>query len=248
MNNKRGFTLVELIVVITMLALMSTFLLVLLNVSTQLNKARDAQRREDLQQIRNALDVYYNDNNCYPPQAGFSGKGLPFGSEWASGTNVYMQKVPQDPDYSSTGWSYIYQTDSSSCPQWAVIYAHLVSSNISATQSCQTFQACGYLQTKYNYCLMSGNLNCSYIRTNPLPIPTVILPTATPTPTGVVPTPTPSYYYCAYDPTTKSYTCSSVSSSQQNMVCSPPAGSGTNTCYSSPWNCVGGACCNNNCP
>lgn len=178
-HQSSGFTLVELLVVITMLAVLMAILFVMLNPFSQIDKAKDAKRKQDLNQIHNALDTYYNDNNCYPAS-------VPFGSSWVVGSAVYMKNVPQDPDCSATGYCYVYQTDTaSSCPQWNVLYARL-SRPTNVMTSCLTFQVCHYVQTKYNYCVFSGELNCSYIKTNPLPSPSI---SSTPTPTPTSPPP-----------------------------------------------------------
>lgn len=176
-----GFTLVELLVVVVMLVILVAIVFIALNPLSQLDKAKDAQRKQDFTQIRNALDTYYNDNNCYPAS-------VPFGSSWVVGSTVFMQKVPQDPDCSKTGSCYVYQTDGSSCSQWNVLYAHLLAklSTSDLQKSCPLYSACGILFPKYNYCIFSGNLNCSYIKSNPMPTPA---PggggTPTPTPTSI---------------------------------------------------------------
>jgi len=62
---KQGFTLIELLVVIAIIAILSAIGLVALNGARE--KARDAQRRSDIAQIRTALSLYYDDNgSTYP--------------------------------------------------------------------------------------------------------------------------------------------------------------------------------------
>jgi prepilin-type N-terminal cleavage/methylation domain-containing protein len=62
--SKQGFTLVELLVVISIIGLLSSFAVVSLN--TARAKARDALRKGDMAQIRTALNLYYDDNEGYP--------------------------------------------------------------------------------------------------------------------------------------------------------------------------------------
>jgi prepilin-type N-terminal cleavage/methylation domain-containing protein len=166
--NSRGFTLVELIVVIAMLAVLLGVFFVMLDPLTQLRKARDAQRKQDFEQIRNALDTYYNDNSCYPK----SGE-IPFGFEWTVGNSVYMKKVPQDPTpkwFSGTRYDYAYQTDGSNCPQWAILYAHLeIILSFTSPEHCvnkiirtmcpkPTYSVS--VDKNYSYCLPIGQISC----------------------------------------------------------------------------------------
>ena len=171
-----GFTLIELLVVMVMVSVFLLMAFLTIDPIGQLDKAKDTQRKHDLEQVKRALDAYYNDNNCYPTQQ----QGVPFGLEWSdSGSGVvYMKKVPQDKDCAKTGYCYFYQTDASDCPQWNVLYTRL-SRSTNALTSCLMSQACGYLQTTYNYCVMSGDVDCAYIKSNPLPNP--VTPTSGPT-------------------------------------------------------------------
>ncbi len=65
LRNKKGFTLIELLVVVSIISLLAS--VVLASVNSARSKGRDARRLEDLQQIRNALELYANDHNgSYP--------------------------------------------------------------------------------------------------------------------------------------------------------------------------------------
>lgn len=63
-SKNRGFTLIELLVVIAIISLLSS--VVISSLSNARAKARDTQRIAILGQIRNALELYYNDNGYYP--------------------------------------------------------------------------------------------------------------------------------------------------------------------------------------
>ena len=94
----KGFTLIELLVVISIIGLLAG--LIISNVAGVRERARDVQRKSDLDQIKKALRMYYNDNNSYPTS-------IPAAGSQFSGTGgmVYMKSVPGDP---STGNSYSY--------------------------------------------------------------------------------------------------------------------------------------------
>ncbi len=61
-NNPQGFTLVELLVVISIIAILSIIGITLFS-GVQKN-ARDARRKADIQSIQKALEAHYNDTAC----------------------------------------------------------------------------------------------------------------------------------------------------------------------------------------
>ena len=72
-RERHGFTLIELMVVVSIISLLSS--IVLAGVNTARVKARDARRKEDLHSIYTALHLYY-DTNGYLPRTindGFGG-------------------------------------------------------------------------------------------------------------------------------------------------------------------------------
>ena len=87
---KKGFTLIELLVVVSLIGVLST--LVIANLNSARERARDAQRKSDLRNIQTALRLYYNDNSEYPLAT-----ELPWGAVWTDGTNTYMNLLPNDP-------------------------------------------------------------------------------------------------------------------------------------------------------
>ncbi|HXK38011.1 MAG TPA: prepilin-type N-terminal cleavage/methylation domain-containing protein [Candidatus Paceibacterota bacterium] len=101
MRRKKGFTLIELLVVISIIGLLSSVVLAAL--TTARMKARDARRLADLDQIKIALELFY-DSKGYYPQSGCgwncSGYRYSFNATWAAfatDTAPYISRVPVDP-------------------------------------------------------------------------------------------------------------------------------------------------------
>ncbi len=112
-NLVSGFTLLELLTVVAIIGLMATFVLGFLNDARK--RARDTQRISDMQQIQNALELYYTDNGNYPVtidddcsgwDAGFVGTGDTFIEVLSTGN--YMQGVIGDPLSTSCSMAYRY--------------------------------------------------------------------------------------------------------------------------------------------
>ncbi len=109
----RGFTLVELLVVIAIIGVLATLLLLQLNVARQ--KARDARRVADINQVRSALELFFDDTGTYPTSTNL-------GTFTYSGKQVgdYLNKIPDDPLRSCTVGVYDgATTDPSGCYGYA---------------------------------------------------------------------------------------------------------------------------------
>lgn len=110
-RNKKGFTLIELLVVVSLIGVLAT--LVVANMNSARERARDAQRKSDLRNIQTALRLYYNDNTGYPQSSsgrivgcgGASPSACTWGQIWTRNGITYMNILPADP---LTGASYTY--------------------------------------------------------------------------------------------------------------------------------------------
>ncbi len=67
-NNQRGFTIVELLIVIVVIIILAG--LVLNSFKGVQERARDTERRTDINSVATQLEVYYNDNGGYPVLTG----------------------------------------------------------------------------------------------------------------------------------------------------------------------------------
>jgi general secretion pathway protein G len=91
----RGFSLIELLIVIAIIAILSSLAFASLN-SVRI-KSRDSNRISDIKQLQTALSHYYQDNNAYPTAAQFNSSLVP----------AYLPALPKDP---VTNSSYAYST------------------------------------------------------------------------------------------------------------------------------------------
>lgn len=65
--NKSGFTLIEILIVIGIIAILAAIVLVAVNPAEQFRKAGDAQRASNVNAILNAVGQYMVDNQGNPP-------------------------------------------------------------------------------------------------------------------------------------------------------------------------------------
>ena len=94
---KKGFTLVEVLVVVTIIVLMTSAAIVTYTVF--LKQSRDAKRKADLSQLSAALEMYRSNNDTYPTT----------GLSQLTAPTIYIQSVPTDPKNPT----YIYYYNSS---------------------------------------------------------------------------------------------------------------------------------------
>ena len=73
-SNKKGFTLLELLIVIGIVAILSIVLVIMINPSEMFKKARDSQRMSDLATLKTAIEVYKT-NSRTPALAGGTNTG-----------------------------------------------------------------------------------------------------------------------------------------------------------------------------
>lgn len=110
-----GFTLIELLVVIAIIGVLSSVVMANLNSARQ--KARDIQRLSDMKQIRNALELFMNDKGHYPAflteGVSNSGEMIGVGGPIDGALKPYLSSIPKDPLHD--GVVYYYSYDSVHC-------------------------------------------------------------------------------------------------------------------------------------
>ena len=100
---KKGFTLIEFLVVVALIGVLAT--LVLANLNAARERGRDTERKADLRNIETALHLYYNDKGVFPKHnasseiMGCGAVGLSlceWGDPWTAGSTSYMPVLPTD--------------------------------------------------------------------------------------------------------------------------------------------------------
>ncbi|MBN2086945.1 type II secretion system protein [Candidatus Peregrinibacteria bacterium] len=95
---KKGFSLVELLVVITIIAILSV--VAYTAIGGQTAQARDSKRKQDLSTIQSALELYFVEFNRYP--ALLENGTADAGGGWRI-PRKYLSTIPVDPKADSAG-------------------------------------------------------------------------------------------------------------------------------------------------
>jgi len=116
-NKSKGFTIVELLIVIVVIGILATLVIVTFTGIQQ--KARDSKRKTDIGAVQAALESYYSSNNTYPTFAdlndstwrtahmkGFDANAL---QDPKSNSNQVVASMP------ASGYAYVYTVTPASC-------------------------------------------------------------------------------------------------------------------------------------
>ena len=105
---KKGFTLVELVIGVGIIALLTSIGLAYYG---SVNKrARDGKRKADIEVIRSALEMYKADNSSYPPD----------GATFPGSIVSYINPYPADPGTTSYTYSRPTTTTYSLCATYEI--------------------------------------------------------------------------------------------------------------------------------
>ena len=121
--SKRGFTLIEIMIVVAIIAILASVVLIGLGPTQRIG--RDARRLSDLRQVQTGLELYFNKCGYYPgtEQSGTCGPRQDIATWDAlnsslTGSNIGInQNIPKDPsagriyDYRSDGVTYVLRAD-----------------------------------------------------------------------------------------------------------------------------------------
>ena len=110
LNSKRGFTLLEILLVVAMIAILAGIVIIAINPAKQMAEARNAQRASDIKTILDAIYQYSIDNNgnmpgsitatltdiCYTPAHNGNCSGY-IDLSALTNNERYLTSIPKDP-------------------------------------------------------------------------------------------------------------------------------------------------------
>lgn len=155
-NSKSGFSLIEILIVVAILAILIFLSITTLDPRLQLAKARDGQREADLKSLSLGFEDYIADNPCYPEESTLSTCG---GEE----LKPYLRKVPCDPE---SRLPYLYERPE--CGKF-ILYTNLKTKNLAFNYN-----------NKGNYVVTSSNLRLEPVEVGGSATPTLTVPTSEP--------------------------------------------------------------------
>jgi prepilin-type N-terminal cleavage/methylation domain-containing protein len=182
--HKKGFTIIELLVVSAIIAVLA--LIVIVSYTESKKKSRDSRRVVDMNSISSALALYYDENKKYAPDITGcdTSKGYSndcnvtvlhdfVGNNWGTESNMlyaivpnYIDKLPVDP-LNKDEYFYIYEPASvnavgavsqygANCPQ-NVECAYMLSAKFEITSNNPLRDAgCNLLYPEHDYCIVAG--------------------------------------------------------------------------------------------
>ena len=116
-GSPKGFTIIELLIVVTLIGILAGMTLTVINSFGLRQKGRDGQRAADLKKIQTALELYFADNRGYPKAAASWENASSYLTSFLV-TGEYISNLPTDPSNgvgvnpcSGTGQSYTYKTN-----------------------------------------------------------------------------------------------------------------------------------------
>lgn len=141
----KGFTLIELLVVITIIGILATGAVTVF--TSQIQKARDTTRINDIKSLQTAVEQTYQDSAQYPSATG---------STFTGAIDAYIELIPQDPKHSQN-------CNDSGGSGTTCVYAYNVANDSGITNGkyelSTGFEAAGSVSSKANSSIDNGGDN-----------------------------------------------------------------------------------------
>jgi prepilin-type N-terminal cleavage/methylation domain-containing protein len=166
----KGFTLLEILITLTLLTVLSVIAFTTLNPRQQITKAWDAQRKTDLYEMKKAFDSYADDKGYFPPASQVCHDN----GNWCHicrttvttpfALSHYLKEMPCDPEASN--FQYLYHVDIAARPTEYEIYIKLKNTADPLINAGGCSGGCGhggvYDNYSYNYGATSGNVELKH--------------------------------------------------------------------------------------
>jgi general secretion pathway protein G len=134
----KGFTLIELLAVIAIIGILATFAAI--SISGAVKRARDSLRERDLTNVKQALELYNQDNGSYP-----GGSGNVVDALAVLKTDGYIKNLPSDPKKNTLNRDYAYTTEGGND---YILYTELEYNKTNGTLTNSELQTCDDAKTK----------------------------------------------------------------------------------------------------
>jgi prepilin-type N-terminal cleavage/methylation domain-containing protein len=93
---KKGFTLVELLIVIAIISVLVVMVLIAIDPLRVIRESRDSKDRSELNGVKAALQLYFNEHNAYPATLG------PLAPDYIRTVPNGINYVPAGTDYTAS--------------------------------------------------------------------------------------------------------------------------------------------------
>lgn len=156
MQNSKGFTLIELLIAISIVSILS--IIGIINYQGIQAKARDHSRKQDLNNLATALEIYYQSHNTYVvSEDGTDITSCPTTTDPSTfhnsiANNMNDRVVPIDP-VTKIDYCYISISVAGKAGQGFRLFAKMENTNNGNLSSCSS--------ATYNYSIVSDNLTVS---------------------------------------------------------------------------------------
>ncbi len=153
---RKGFTLVELLVVVSIIAILTIITVGQFQLAKK--RANDSQRKTDISNLSNALKMYYADYGLFPEEsdgkiADENGNPIEWGGEFKDGDYVYMKVMPKD--NSNIPYCYVVDANRKSFGLFAML-ENTADSQCVTNNGVGAYDHCG---NDYCYSIVSPNID-----------------------------------------------------------------------------------------